>query len=75
MLVDLARNDLGRVSHNITVKSFKDIHYYSHVIHMVSEVQGELPANYDPIHVMGQSFPLEHYQARQNIEQFSSSIS
>ena len=57
MLVDLARNDLGRVSHNIAVKSFKDIHYYSHVIHMVSEVQGELPANYDPIHVMGQSFP------------------
>jgi|TARA_X000000950_G_scaffold83739_1_gene105353 anthranilate synthase component 1 len=75
MLVDLARNDLGKVSRNIDVKSFKDIHYYSHVIHMVSEVQGELPANYDPIQVMGQSFPAgtlsgaPKYRAMQLIDQ------
>ena len=75
MLVDLARNDLGKVSRNIDVKAFKDIHYYSHVIHMVSEVQGELPANYDPIQVMGQSFPAgtlsgaPKYRAMQLIDQ------
>ncbi|MBL4704570.1 MAG: chorismate-binding protein [Flavobacteriales bacterium] len=76
MLVDLARNDLGRVSSNIKVKSFKDIHFYNHVIHMVSEVEGELPEQYNPIQVFGQSFPAgtlsgaPKYRAMELIDQF-----
>ncbi len=40
MLVDLARNDLSKVSKNVKVDRFKDIQYYSHVIHLVSKVTG-----------------------------------
>ena len=42
MLVDLARNDLSRNCHNVRVEYYKDIQYYSHVIHLVSRVSGEL---------------------------------
>lgn len=76
MLVDLARNDLGRVTNQVSVDSFKDIHYYSHVIHMVSEVSGELPQQYSPIKVLGDSFPAgtlsgaPKYKAMQLIDEF-----
>ena len=42
MLVDLARNDLSRNCHGVRVDYYKDIQYYSHVIHLVSRVSGEL---------------------------------
>lgn len=42
MLVDLARNDLSRNGHNVKVDFYKDMQYYSHVIHLVSRVSGEL---------------------------------
>ena len=42
MLVDLARNDLSRNSDNVSVKTFREVQFYSHVIHLVSEVVGEL---------------------------------
>lgn len=42
MLVDLARNDLSRNGSKVEVSTFRDIHFYSHVIHMVSEVVGEV---------------------------------
>ena len=42
MLVDLARNDLSRNCHNVQVDFYKDMQYYSHVIHLVSRVSGEL---------------------------------
>ena len=42
MLVDLARNDLSRNCHNVKVDFYKDLQYYSHVIHLVSRVSGEL---------------------------------
>lgn len=57
MLVDLARNDLSRVCSNVEVTAFKKIQYYSHVIHMVSEVQGDLDQAKNPFHVLGSSFP------------------
>lgn len=57
MLVDLARNDLGKIGHNVKVTSYKDIHFYSHVIHMVSEVEAELDNNQNPVKVLGQTFP------------------
>lgn len=41
MLVDLARNDLSRHCHNVTVEYYKDMQFYSHVIHLVSRVRGE----------------------------------
>ncbi|MBQ8064500.1 MAG: anthranilate synthase component I family protein, partial [Prevotella sp.] len=44
MLVDLARNDLSRNCHGVKVDYYKDIQYYSHVIHLVSRVSGELDA-------------------------------
>jgi anthranilate synthase component I len=42
MLVDLARNDLSRASSEVKVEVFKEIQYYSHVIHLVSKVSGKL---------------------------------
>ncbi len=44
MLVDLARNDLSRNCHNVQVDFYKDMQFYSHVIHLVSRVSGKLDA-------------------------------
>ncbi len=57
MLVDLARNDLSRNSDNVFVKTFREVQFYSHVIHLVSEVIGELSPGFNPIKVFGDSFP------------------
>jgi anthranilate synthase component I len=57
MLVDLARNDLSRNSDNVFVKTFREVQFYSHVIHLVSEVAGELKPGFNPIQVFGDSFP------------------
>ena len=57
MLVDLARNDLGRHASNIKVKQLKDIQFFSHVIHLVSKVEGELDESTNPIRVFGDTFP------------------
>ena len=45
MLVDLARNDLSRNCHNVKVDFYKDLQYYSHVVHLVSRVSGELDSS------------------------------
>ncbi len=42
MLVDLARNDLSRMCSHVEVSEFKKVNYYSHVIHLVSEVKGKV---------------------------------
>ena len=57
MLVDLARNDLSRSSEKVTVDVFKEIQYYSHVIHLVSKVTGELPENTNPLQLVADTFP------------------
>ena len=57
MLVDLARNDLSRNSDNVFVKTFREVQFYSHVIHLVSEVTGELKAGFNPVRIFGDSFP------------------
>jgi anthranilate synthase component I len=57
MLVDLARNDLSRNATNVTVEIFREVQFYSHVIHLVSQVSGELEANANLIKVLGESFP------------------
>ncbi len=57
MLVDLARNDLSRNSEQVMVDSFKEIQFFSHVIHMVSKVKGSLPEGISPIKVVADTFP------------------
>ena len=57
MLVDLARNDLSHNSDNVFVKTFREVQFYSHVIHLVSEVMGELKAGFNPVRIFGDSFP------------------
>ena len=57
MLVDLARNDLSRNSHNVKVDFYKDLQYYSHVIHLVSRVSGQLDEGADPIKAFIDTFP------------------
>ena len=57
MLVDLARNDLSRNCHGVKVDFYKDLQYYSHVIHLVSRVSGELDNSADPIKAFIDTFP------------------
>ncbi|MGH8194644.1 MAG: anthranilate synthase component I family protein [Woeseiaceae bacterium] len=59
MLVDLARNDLGRVAKagSIAVDPYRAIERYSHVMHIVSGVQGELAPEYDAFDLFAASFP------------------
>ncbi|RMG76328.1 MAG: anthranilate synthase component I family protein [Bacteroidetes bacterium] len=57
MLVDLARNDLGRHCRSVTVEALKEVHFYSHVIHLVSHVEGILPPDANPIRIFGDTFP------------------
>ena len=59
MLVDLARNDLGRVAvaGSVHVDPYRAIERYSHVMHIVSGVQGELAPEYDAFDLFAASFP------------------
>jgi anthranilate synthase component 1 len=59
MLVDLARNDLGRVAipGSVHVEPYRSIERYSHVMHMVSGVQGILPPETDAFDLFAASFP------------------
>lgn len=57
MLVDLARNDLSRNCHDVKVEFFKQLQYYSHVIHLVSRVSGTLDEDADPIKTFIDTFP------------------
>ncbi|PRD46452.1 anthranilate synthase component I family protein [Sphingobacterium haloxyli] len=57
MLVDLARNDLSRHCTNVNVKSYKEAQYYSHIIHLVSKVSGDLNPTSNPFDVVGDTFP------------------
>ncbi|CCH56670.1 Anthranilate synthase [Fibrisoma limi BUZ 3] len=57
MLVDLARNDLSRNCDVVKVETFKEVQYYSHVIHLVSKVVGELTETADPLQIVAETFP------------------
>lgn len=57
MLVDLARNDLSRNCHGVKVEFYKDLQYYSHVIHLVSRVSGMLNEGADPVKAFIDTFP------------------
>ncbi len=57
MLVDLARNDLSRKCDDVSVTHFREVQYYSHVIHLVSEVKGKLAKNSNPFELLAATFP------------------
>jgi anthranilate synthase component 1 len=75
MLVDLARNDLSRHGKNVTVKTYKETQFYSHVIHLVSEVEADLNSTSDALQVYADTFPAgtlsgaPKYRAMQLIDQ------
>ena len=57
MLVDLARNDLSRMCNEVEVTQYKKINYYSHVIHLVSEVTGKVGPEANPFKLLATTFP------------------
>jgi anthranilate synthase component I len=57
MLVDLARNDLSRMCSEVEVTEYKKINYYSHVIHLVSEVTGKVNIDANPFTLLATTFP------------------
>lgn len=76
MLVDLARNDLSTVCNNVQVSHYKQVQYYSHVIHLVSEVAGDIAAGSNPFEVLFKTFPAgtlsgaPKYKAMQLINEY-----
>jgi anthranilate synthase component 1 len=57
MLVDLARNDLSRNAENVKVETFREVQYFSHVIHLVSKVTGKIREGKDSFQVVADTFP------------------
>jgi anthranilate synthase component I len=57
MLVDLARNDMSRNAEHVNVEVFKEIQFYSHVIHLVSKVTGKVKGDSSVIKLAADTFP------------------
>ena len=57
MLVDLARNDLSRHCEQVEVTRYRQVQYFSHVIHLVSEVRGNLAPGFNPFALLASTFP------------------
>jgi len=57
MLVDLARNDLSRLCDEVEVAYYRQVQYFSHVIHLVSEVKGKLKEGSNPFDLLAKTFP------------------
>lgn len=57
MLVDLARNDLSRACDDVVVTHYREVQYYSHVIHLVSEVTGKVKKDQNPFELLAKTFP------------------
>jgi anthranilate synthase component I len=57
MLVDLARNDLSKLCDEVSVVHYRQVQYYSHVIHLVSEVRGKLREGNNPFELLADTFP------------------
>lgn len=76
MLVDLARNDLSRHCSGVEVKSFKEVQYYSHLIHLVSKVSGNLQKGVSAFKVVADTYPAgtlsgaPKYKAMQLIDEY-----
>jgi anthranilate synthase component 1 len=76
MLVDLARNDLSRSCRNVQVSTFKEVQYFSHVIHLVSKVIGECKPDVSATRLIADTFPAgtlsgaPKHRAMQLIDQY-----
>ncbi len=76
MLVDLARNDLSRNGNTVRVENYREVQYFSHVIHLVSKVTGVKKANIPTMKVVADTFPAgtlsgaPKHRAMQLIEQY-----
>ena len=76
MLVDLARNDLSILGKNTTVSKLKEIQFFSHVIHMVSEVTADVSEDQNPYEMIATTFPqgtlsgAPKYRAMQLIDDY-----
>lgn len=76
MLVDLARNDLSRNGHMVNVESYREVQFFSHVIHLVSKVTGHLHENASTMQVVADTFPAgtlsgaPKHRAMQLIEEY-----
>ncbi|UBZ11072.1 anthranilate synthase component I family protein [Leeuwenhoekiella palythoae] len=57
MLVDLARNDLSRNGSNVKVETYREVQFFSHVIHLVSKVTGTKHADTSTMRVVADTFP------------------
>jgi anthranilate synthase component I len=57
MLVDLARNDLSRHGSEVQVETYKEVQYYSHVIHLVSKVTAQVREGVSPLQLVADTFP------------------
>ncbi len=57
MLVDLARNDLSRHGSQVTVETYREAQFFSHVIHLVSKVTGKIHDNTSTMQVVADTFP------------------
>lgn len=75
MLVDLARNDLSRNGHETKVEKYREVQFFSHVIHLVSKVTAFITENISTMRVVADTFPAgtlsgaPKYKAMQLIEQ------
>jgi anthranilate synthase component 1 len=80
MLVDLARNDLSRHADDVHVTSYRKVHYYSHVIHLVSEVTGTTQPGTNAFQILASTFPAgtlsgaPKVKAMQLIDQYEPTI-
>src|SRR5690606_9703839 len=76
MLVDLARNDLSRHGSNVTVDTYREVQFFSHVIHLVSKVTGQKHQKTSTMQVVADTFPAgtlsgaPKHRAMQLIEQY-----
>jgi anthranilate synthase component 1 len=76
MLVDLARNDLSRHGSKVTVENYREVQFFSHVIHLVSKVTGEIHPSTETMQVVADTFPAgtlsgaPKHRAMQLIEQY-----
>ncbi|WP_026725003.1 anthranilate synthase component I family protein [Flavobacterium sasangense] len=83
MLVDLARNDLSRSCYDVKVEKYKEVQFFSHVIHLVSKVSGKLKENHTFMELVAKTFPagtltgapkVKAMQLIENIEKTSRSF-
>lgn len=80
MLVDLARNDLSRLCDEVEVAHYREVQYYSHVIHLVSEVTGKVAPGSNPFELLAKTFPAgtlsgaPKFKAMQLIDSFEPTV-